>query len=62
MRSILFISDDWDSLTGNVAKLGLGVFSVFFDLIFVVQHYFIYRYSFSRSTYLRNVFRSSFLA
>jgi cystinosin len=33
---------DWSGLTGNPVKLGLGNVSIFFDLIFITQHYFLY--------------------
>lgn len=35
--------DDWSGLTGNPVKLGLGNVSIVFDLIFIVQHYWLYR-------------------
>ena len=35
--------NDWGSLNGNIAKLGLGVFSIFFDILFIVQHFCLYR-------------------
>lgn len=34
--------DDWDSLAGNLTKLGLGLVSVFFDSIFILQHFCLY--------------------
>ena len=34
---------NWAGITGNPAKLGLGVVSIFFDGIFLVQHYVLYR-------------------
>ena len=34
---------DWSGLTGNPVKLGLGNVSIFFDLIFITQHYILYR-------------------
>lgn len=34
---------DWSGITGNPAKLFLAVFSLCFDVIFFVQHYFLYR-------------------
>ena len=40
-REILFI-DDWSTLSGNMAKLGLGLFSVMFDVIFSIQHFILY--------------------
>ena len=33
---------DWSGLSGNPVKLGLGNVSIFFDLIFITQHYFLY--------------------
>jgi cystinosin len=33
---------DWSGITGNSVKLGLGNVSIFFDLIFIMQHYFLY--------------------
>lgn len=34
---------DWSGLTGNPVKLGLGNVSIFFDIIFITQHYVLYR-------------------
>ncbi|KAK2738142.1 hypothetical protein FQN55_000762 [Onygenales sp. PD_40] len=36
-------ADDWSGVTGNPIKLLLGNVSIFFDLIFMVQHYILYR-------------------
>src|SRR5436305_3231396 len=33
---------DWSGIMGNSVKLGLGNVSIFFDLIFIMQHYFLY--------------------
>jgi cystinosin len=33
---------DWNGITGNVAKFVLGNVSIFFDLIFMLQHYVLY--------------------
>ena len=33
---------DWSGLTGNAVKLGLGNVSIFFDVIFITQHYILY--------------------
>jgi cystinosin len=33
---------DWSGVMGNSIKLGLGNISIFFDLIFITQHYFLY--------------------
>lgn len=35
--------DDWKSIFGDPTKFGLGVFSIFFDVIFMFQHYVLYR-------------------
>jgi len=37
--------DDWKSIFGDPTKFGLGAFSVFFDVIFMFQHYVLYRKS-----------------
>lgn len=34
--------DDWSSLFGNFTKFGLGVISILFDVLFMVQHYVLY--------------------
>lgn len=36
-------ADDWQSIFGDPTKFGLGLFSVLFDIVFIVQHYFLYR-------------------
>jgi cystinosin len=33
---------DWSGIMGNSVKLGLGNVSIFFDLIFITQHYVLY--------------------
>lgn len=35
--------DDWLSIFGNFTKFGLGAISITFDILFVVQHYILYR-------------------
>lgn len=35
--------NDWTSIFGSPTKLGLGLLSIFFDLIFIFQHYVLYR-------------------
>ena len=37
------LQSDWSGITGNPVKLGLGNVSIFFDIIFMVQHYILYR-------------------
>jgi len=34
---------DWDGVTGNPAKFSLGFISMFFDVLFMVQHYVLYK-------------------
>lgn len=36
---------DWSGLTGNPVKFGLSNISMMFDIIFIFQHYVIYRNS-----------------
>ncbi|KAI6245919.1 Cystinosin [Erysiphe necator] len=38
-----FYEGDWSGVTGNPAKLLLGNITIFFDIIFLIQHYFLYR-------------------
>lgn len=35
--------DDWNSIFGDLTKFGLGLFSVCFDILFMIQHYVLYR-------------------
>ena len=35
--------DDWSSFFGDFTKFGLGLFSVLFDILFILQHYVCYR-------------------
>lgn len=35
--------NDWTSIFGSPTKLGLGLLSIFFDIIFMTQHYVLYR-------------------
>ena len=37
-----YLQGDWSGITGNPVKLMLGNVSMFFDIIFIVQHYFVY--------------------
>jgi cystinosin len=37
--------DDWSGVTGDPVKFGLGFVSIFFDIIFIIQHYVVYRNS-----------------
>jgi cystinosin len=38
-----YLQGDWSGVTGNPVKLALGNFSMFFDIIFFIQHYCLYR-------------------
>lgn len=48
--------NDWSSIFGSPTKFGLGLFSVLFDIFFMIQHYILYRTSSSKpydvSTYM----------
>ena len=37
------LQGDWSGVTGNPVKFGLGQISIIFDLLFMVQHYILYR-------------------
>lgn len=37
------LQGDWSGITGNPVKLLLGNITIFFDAIFCVQHYILYR-------------------
>jgi cystinosin len=34
--------DNWGGITGDPVKFGLGLLSIGFDVIFMVQHYILY--------------------
>nr|XP_028564449.1 cystinosin [Podarcis muralis]XP_028564450.1 cystinosin [Podarcis muralis] len=36
-------NDEWQLLFGDPTKFGLGLFSIIFDIVFIVQHYCLYR-------------------
>ncbi|EOD52765.1 putative l-cystine transporter protein [Neofusicoccum parvum UCRNP2] len=36
---------DWSGITGNPVKFGLANVSIIFDVIFIVQHYILYRHA-----------------
>ena len=37
------MQSDWSGVTGNPVKFGLGQISIIFDVVFVVQHFVLYR-------------------
>ena len=41
---VVYATDDWGSIMGDPTKFGLGLFSVLFDVLFIVQHYVLYRH------------------
>lgn len=43
MLIIAFNFNDWKTLITNFTKLGLALISMSFDIVFIVQHYIIYR-------------------
>ncbi|XP_077980966.1 cystinosin-like [Glandiceps talaboti] len=43
MFLISYNYNDWRSIFGDPTKFGLGVFSILFDILFIVQHYVLYR-------------------
>lgn len=38
-----YLQHDWSGVTGNPVKFALGNLAIFFDIIFMVQHYWLYR-------------------
>ncbi|XP_055885849.1 cystinosin-like isoform X1 [Biomphalaria glabrata] len=48
MFLLSYNSDDWGSIFGDPTKFGLGLFSILFDILFMVQHYCLYK---GRGTY-----------
>ncbi|XP_075450261.1 cystinosin isoform X1 [Ascaphus truei] len=36
-------NDEWTLIFGDPTKFGLGVFSMIFDIVFIIQHYCLYR-------------------
>jgi cystinosin len=38
-----YLQHDWSGVTGNPVKFSLGNIAIIFDLIFIVQHYYLYR-------------------
>ncbi len=43
MFLLSYNNDDWTSIFGDPTKFGLGLFSILFDMLFIVQHYILYR-------------------
>jgi cystinosin len=36
------LQNDWSGISGNPAKFGLGILSMSFDVLFMIQHYLLY--------------------
>ncbi|XP_071799808.1 cystinosin-like isoform X2 [Asterias amurensis] len=43
MFLLAYNNNDWSSIFGDPTKFGLGFFSILFDVLFIVQHYILYR-------------------
>ena len=43
MGMIAYNYDDWKTFLGDFTKFGLAVLSILYDLIFITQHYILYR-------------------
>ncbi|KAK3794613.1 hypothetical protein RRG08_003759 [Elysia crispata] len=43
MFLLSYNSNDWGSIFGDPTKFGLGFFSILFDILFIIQHYVLYR-------------------
>lgn len=46
-----YLQHDWSGITSNPVKFGLGQISIIFDILFILQHYVIYRKDSHRATY-----------
>jgi len=44
MIMISYNNDDWPGFFTDPTKFGLGLFSILFDILFIVQHYILYRH------------------
>jgi hypothetical protein len=42
--------NDWSSIFGSPTKFGLGLFTIVFDILFITQHYVLYRTNHSTAT------------
>ncbi|EPZ34742.1 Lysosomal cystine transporter domain-containing protein [Rozella allomycis CSF55] len=38
-----FMSHDWTSILGHPVKFGLGMLSLIFDVVFAIQHFYLYK-------------------
>ena len=44
-------TEDWSGFYGNPVKFGLGIVSIIFDILFIIQHYVLYKHSEDDTTY-----------
>ncbi|XP_028405420.1 cystinosin-like isoform X2 [Dendronephthya gigantea] len=42
MIILSYNNDSWDAIFGDLTKFGLGLISVLFDILFIIQHYLLY--------------------
>jgi len=45
-----FVSNDFWGIVGNPAKFGLSLLAMGFDVLFLIQHYVLYRHDTEKST------------
>ena len=38
-----YLQRDWSGITGNPVKFALGNLAIIFDIVFMIQHYWLYR-------------------
>jgi cystinosin len=38
-----YLQHDWSGITGNPVKFALGNLAIIFDIVFIIQHYWLYR-------------------
>lgn len=43
MFFLAFNYDDWSLLLGSITKLLLGILTIGFDIVFIIQHYILYK-------------------
>jgi cystinosin len=43
LNVLMLFEDNWEGVTGDPVKFGLGFVSMVFDVIFMIQHYILYR-------------------
>ena len=54
MFVLAYNENDWSSIFGDPTKFGLGLFSVLFDILFILQHYIFYRNNLSSEELITN--------